>query len=320
MSRSKLTASEHFALEEIATGVYAAVASDLGGAYSNAGIVDLGDATLILDTFATPQAARDLRAAAERLTGRPARWVVNTHFHSDHWLGNQVFADTTIISTHRARAAMPAGTAHVREAQENPAEVEKEIRDQEEAARAEKDPARRAVLERGSAGARQLLAALPTLELRLPDQTFHGKLVFHGSTRSVQLIAPGKGHTAGDAYLVLPGERIAFVGDLCFFGGSPFMGGSYPPAWESRLAELEESDLIVFVPGHGPLGTKKDVSLQKRYLVAVQEMVAKAVREGASLKEALERPLPEGFAAWRIFAQRNAVNVEFLYRRLKRER
>lgn len=67
---SSLPGSEHFRLERLTDGVYVAIASDTGAATCNAGIVDLGDRTLIFDTFLTPRAAKDLRAAAAQLTGR----------------------------------------------------------------------------------------------------------------------------------------------------------------------------------------------------------------------------------------------------------
>ena len=66
-----LPRSPHFCLHELATGVYAAIHRPGGGAICNAGIVDLGDRTLVFDTFLAPQPAQDLRLAAEMLTGRP---------------------------------------------------------------------------------------------------------------------------------------------------------------------------------------------------------------------------------------------------------
>ncbi len=65
--------SHHFHLERLADGVYAAINSDEGWAICNASIIDLGDRTLVYDSFTSPQAASDLRDAAEYLTGRPAR-------------------------------------------------------------------------------------------------------------------------------------------------------------------------------------------------------------------------------------------------------
>ncbi|MCK9910301.1 MBL fold metallo-hydrolase, partial [Microbacteriaceae bacterium K1510] len=86
--------SKYFRLNQVAEGLYAAIAVPGTGSLGNAGIVDLGDATLIVDTFGSIQAAEDLRLAAEQLTGRPAAYVFNTHWHGDHTYGNQVFADT----------------------------------------------------------------------------------------------------------------------------------------------------------------------------------------------------------------------------------
>lgn len=66
-----LSVFRHFQLEQLAEGVYAAISINGTGSMSNAGIVDLGETTLIFDTFATPQAAQDLRKAAEELIGHP---------------------------------------------------------------------------------------------------------------------------------------------------------------------------------------------------------------------------------------------------------
>ena len=74
--------SSHFHLEQINEGVYAAIATGGGGAFSNSGIVNLGERTIIFDTFETPIAAEDLRVANDSLTGNPIPWVVNSHAHS----------------------------------------------------------------------------------------------------------------------------------------------------------------------------------------------------------------------------------------------
>jgi len=66
---------------------------------SNAGIIDLGNSTLIFDTFNTQQAAEDLKVAAEELTGHSVQYVVNSHWHGDHVRGNQAFSSSIIISS-----------------------------------------------------------------------------------------------------------------------------------------------------------------------------------------------------------------------------
>src|SRR5512138_2130610 len=92
--------SDHFSLHELARGVYAAIATIGGAGIGNAAILDLGGRTLVFDTGMTPRAGRDLRLAAEQLTGRTPELVVNSHYHNDHIWGNQAFGpESLFIST-----------------------------------------------------------------------------------------------------------------------------------------------------------------------------------------------------------------------------
>jgi glyoxylase-like metal-dependent hydrolase (beta-lactamase superfamily II) len=95
-------------VERVADGVYAALPMPGRGAVGNAGIIDLGDATLVFDTLRTPAAATDLLTAARQLTGRAPIWVVNSQWHDDHVTGNRVFQPTAqaILATPRTRNLM----------------------------------------------------------------------------------------------------------------------------------------------------------------------------------------------------------------------
>jgi hypothetical protein len=61
---------------------------------------------------------------------------------------------------------------------------------------------------------------------------------------------------------------------------------------------MQGSNIEIFVPGHGPLGTKADLALQQQYLTLLDKLVAQAIREGLSAEEMLERPLPAPFDVW----------------------
>lgn len=314
---STLPTFEHFRLEQLAEGVYAAIGVAGGAAYSNAGIIDLGDRTLIFDTFMTPKAAEDLGAAAEQLTGRPATCVVNSHAHSDHWCGNQVFADhAAIIATHQIRAQMPEMADYLSECKEDPSELEEMLREDQERLKTETDEGWRVSLERSITRWRHVLESLPTLELRLPNQTFEGKLVFHGTQRTAELVTLGSGHTSSDCFLILPAENIAFIGDLAFFQCQPFMAHSDLQAWVAQLEKMEQSDIETFVPGHGPLGTKADLALQREYIIVIEELVAGVIEAGGSVDEALQQPLPQPFDAWSSNIARFEANIRSLYQRL----
>ena len=92
MHRNKyLPEPKHFRIEQVADGVYAAINRQDGWAIGNAGIVNIGDTTVVFDTTLTPASAAELRDSAEYLTGHPVSLVINSHYHNDHTWGNMEF-------------------------------------------------------------------------------------------------------------------------------------------------------------------------------------------------------------------------------------
>lgn len=190
--------SRHFQLERLAEGVYAEVHVDGGWGISNAGIVDLGKQTLVFDTGLTPQAACDLRSAAELLTGRTPDYVVNSHHHNDHIRGNQAFPEAVVVSTARTLELIASQghddiDADRKQAPESLAEM-KTLAESQDAE------------SRGLATVwlpywEGILASLSELQLRLPELTFKDQLTFHGKARASQLLATSGGHTEGDCVL-----------------------------------------------------------------------------------------------------------------------
>jgi glyoxylase-like metal-dependent hydrolase (beta-lactamase superfamily II) len=314
----RLPVSPHFELAVLADGVYAAIATEEGAARSNAGIVDLGDLTLIFDAFDSPEAAFDLLAAAEALTGRPPSCVVISHMHWDHWGGNQAIAPhVPILTSHATRGGMPGAVGWLRDLQENPDLVDTWLAEERTRVKAETDPQRRAVIARSIRRLEGLAARLPTLVMRLPDVTFEGTLVFHGSARRAELHVTRDGHTFSDIYLHLPGDGVVFIGDLGFFASQPFMADCDPAGWRAHLLRLEALDVETYVPGHGPLGTADDLRLQGRYIQVVEDLVAAAIRDGLTEEETVAQVLPAPFAAWqREGPARWEVNARALYQRV----
>ena len=306
--------SRHFYIQNLADGAYAAIAREDGAAFCNAGIVDLGDKTLVFDAFETPQAALDLAQAVEQLTGRSATYVVNSHFHPDHWFGNQALGQQAIvIATHETRQQMSGVADEIRGYAEQPTRLEELLASNREELEAATDERRRATLSLMVKRMQFAAEMLPSLHLRFPDVTFESKLMFHGSERSAELITQGGGHTSSDAYLVLPGDGVLFMGDLGFFQREPYMTHCEPIAWLTQLEEMEHSDIATFVPGHGPVGNKADLAAQERYMLVLQALVAHVLQSGGSLEEALEEPLPHPFDTWAAEGLPLAENVRLLY-------
>jgi len=101
-------AEDLFDIKPMADGVYAAIAKPAYKVNCNAAIILLGDSVLVVDTHSKPSAARALIEQIKKLTDKPVRYVVNTHFHWDHYQGNQAYpnawpAGVEIISSQATR-------------------------------------------------------------------------------------------------------------------------------------------------------------------------------------------------------------------------
>lgn len=297
--------SPHFTIQKLCDGVFAVLHKEGGGAIGNAGIVDLGDSTLVFDTFISHLAARDLRLAAGELTGNPVKYVVNSHYHNDHVRGNQVFQQAEIIATRGTLELLEsAGQEELTWDQAAPDKYE-EYSIKYEAA---EDDETRDRLKFWLDYYRVIAESLPDLEMRYPARWFLDKLQLEGSGRSVELISYGAGHTGSDTFMLLPEEKIAFLGDLLFVESQPYLVDGDPAAWLETLIKIKGLGAEVFVPGHGPVGSVNDIDLEADYIHTLQELVKRVSANGEQINEDM---LPTKFKDWE-FPMFFLPNVEFL--------
>jgi len=305
--------SRHFRLEQLADGVYAAINAEDGWAISNAGIIDLGDRTLIYDSFMSPEAARDLRDTAEKLTGRPVHAVINSHPHNDHIWGNQVFsANVDIISTARTRELIIT---------EGPVEIQG-FRDvaqtRLEALEAQfaeaRDETTRNHLRVFIIYFQAIIATLPVLQIRFPNLTFTGELTFSGPKRTAKLITFEGGHSGSDAILHLPDDGIMFMSDLLFSGGHPYLADGDPDQVKLILAQVRELQARTFVPGHGPVGQTRHLDWMDEYINTLNTLVSISIENGATEAETDKIAIPKEYQHL-IFPTFFQSNIKFLYNR-----
>jgi cyclase len=306
--------SRYFRLQTLAEGVYAGMANPKEGTIANVGIVDLGASALVVDSFMLPQAAQDLRAAVAHLLGKPVSVLVNTHAHSDHFVGNYLFpAGTRVISTHRNRELMAEYAQELPGEKEGLADHVADLRQQRDQA---PDDATRQRLSQALVRFDRFLEALDEIvaRLRLPDLTFDERLVIYGSNRRVELLSYDDAHTPSDVVVYLPDDGVIFTADLVLVKTHPFMLDSDPDKWRAVLTEIEALDFETLVPGHGPLGTKADVAPIGKYFDAVEQLVKQVVAAGGTVDDAVKAPVPTGFEGWSSGAF--VHNVRFLFERL----
>jgi cyclase len=265
-----LPTSKYFTLQQLTEGVYAAI--DTGnGAAANAGIIDLGDRTLVFDTFMVPAAADDLRSAAERLLGRPVAIVVNSHVDQDHVFGNQVFPGAVICATEQTSEAFAR----------HPAELKAELERLEAELAATAD-------QTALARKRERYEALSAVRLTPPTLTFRESIEFHGSARRAQLFTYGGGHSVSDSLLYLPADRILFTGDLVTVGHHPYLAAGDHRQWLAILDRVDHLAVDRLVPGHGPVGSMADLRAIRAYIADLQ---------GAALA-GVEADVPPAYAHW----------------------
>lgn len=317
MSDTVPFSSKHFRLEKLAEGVYAALHCPGGWAISNAGIVDLGDRTLVFDAFLTPAAARDLNQAALALTGKPASLVVNSHYHNDHILGNQAFdPQAHIIATERTRLDMLMDSLEDHE--EDYRAISARVKALEQEMNTQVDERRRRELSLWVDYYHGISATLPELSLRLPDLTFSQALAFHGPLRMVELLSFSGGHTRSDCVLVLPDDGIAFLGDLLFVGCHPFLSDGDPGALMEILRQVRALGMQRYVPGHGRVGDVADVEAVEDYLQTLQDLARQKVAEGALDEQLVQVETPLVYTDWEM-PMFFAANLQMAMQRLGRD-
>jgi cyclase len=284
--------SLHFRIEPIADGVFAAIATDSGHGLCNSAIVDLGDGALVFDSMLTPQAGADLRRVAEKLTGHPVTYLVNSHYHGDHVRGNTSFPSVRIVSTRKVRDLIAERAVRAIEADR--ASMPEALAD----LRAGRLPAStrdRAVFEGWFTGALETPAGTVVPE---PDLFVDDQLSLRGPRREVRVLTYGGGHSPSDVLAFLPEERVAFLGDLLFVGFHPSVGDGFVEPWIRILDSVKGLGARRFLPGHGPVGGAAEVERIQGYLRHLLERARSAHRSGLGREAVNSSAVPPEYAEW----------------------
>ncbi|MGH3472642.1 MAG: MBL fold metallo-hydrolase [Nocardioidaceae bacterium] len=240
----------------------------------NVGLVVGSDAVLVVDTRASEPQGRVALDDVRRIAAtKPPSWVVNTHEHFDHVLGNLAFADATIYAHELAAAHMAEAAAR----------IQRVI-----VADPDLDPDHPEITG-------EVLQDVVDSRVRLPDRTFSSAATIDLGDRYVELLHPGRGHTDGDLVLRVPDVDLMFVGDLVEESAdreaTPGFGGDcYPLEWAPTL-DLVISMLTpasVVVPGHGRVVNRIFVEQQRGDISDVAEMIRALAAAGVPLDDALE--------------------------------
>jgi cyclase len=253
---------------------------------ANSGLIVGASSAIAVDALMVPSMTRRLVAAYRKATRKPIGRLINTHHHLDHTGGNRFFRRATIIATEKCRQALVPGFPPV--------------------------PLLQRFMPR-------FAAEFPLLKVELPTVTFQDRLVIHDGDREIQLWHPGHAaHTVGDATVYLPKEKILFAGDIAFHYVTPLAFQGHIGNWIKTADRVLTFDAEVVVPGHGPIGTMKDLRHMRDYLALVRREARKRF-EARMPPEAAARDIKLGvYASWSD-AERIYPNVLRCYQEFRDE-
>src|SRR5262249_32249253 len=114
---------------------------------------------------------------------------------------------------------------------------------------------------------------------------FDEKLVFDDGKQRAELYFLGHAHTAGDAFMYLPKQKILCTGDACTNGPYNYLGHSDTASWIRVLEKAEQLDVATVCPGHGPLADKDVLGKQKRFFIELRAQVKDGIDKGFDVKQ-----------------------------------
>lgn len=272
-----------FVLKQVGPGVYAAIDGPEHQAGSNAGFVIGDDGVLVVDGFFTVDAARALVGEIHRLTPKPIRYVVNTHYHADHTGGDQALTDAgAIIIAHRnVRGWVRTNNINL-------------------------------FGDRITPELKARIAVLP-----LPDLATDKDLTVWLGSRKV-VVRMVLGHTGGDLTVYVPDAKVLFCGDMLWRKIPPNLIDGSVKEWSATDADflkLPDAAHTVFVPGHGDLAEAKDVGEFRAYLADLKRLVGDGRKRGLkddALVQAVAPKLKANHPDWTISDRAAAAEVKYM--------
>ena len=328
----KTVTKDLFEIKLVADGVYAAIAAPQYKVNSNAAVILTNDGVVVVDSHSKPSAARALYQEIQGLTKHPVHTLINTHFHWDHWQGNEVYAAASrnleIIVSERTWQNLTdaeAGVGGIPHIERQLAALPQEIEQLKEHIVQATNPEQKANFEINLQQTEAFLEELTSLQPALPTRSVSGpRTILNEHGREIQLLLLGRAHTDGDVFIYVPEEKVIVTGDAVV-DWMPFLGDGYPEEWIQTLHALEQVDFTHIIPGHGDVVTRERVSFLRTYFTDLIAAVQQAAAAGASLEEMtpvvadqLAPAYEQGMTKYPLgqYRDRIGTNIEAVYRKV----
>jgi glyoxylase-like metal-dependent hydrolase (beta-lactamase superfamily II) len=260
--------------DQIGSGLYAYTAEG----DPNSGIIVGDDAVMVIDAQATPAMANELIARIAKITDKPIKYVLLTHYHAVRTLGASAFKGAEILASDATRSLL---------AERGKEDMDSEI----------------------GRFPRLFRSAEAIPGLTWPTMTFPDQISVWLGRREVRIMHIGRGHTAGDVIAIVPDAGVVFSGDLVEYKSACYCGDAHFTDWLATLDHLAELQASALVPGRGaalatPEMVKEGIELTGDFIATLYNSAQESVAKGRSLKETFDSvrltmdPKFKGFAIY----------------------
>jgi glyoxylase-like metal-dependent hydrolase (beta-lactamase superfamily II) len=266
--------------QKVAEGVYM-----LTGAGGNIG-VSVGEDGIVMIDDQFQELTPRIQEALQKLSPKPVRFVINTHWHFDHVGGNENFgkAGAVILAHGNVRKRMSTTQLVKMFNREVP----------------------------------------PSPHIALPVVTFESDVTVHYNDEELYVFHVDNAHTDGDGLILFRKANVLHTGDTLFNGSYPFIDVDSGGSIDGMIASADKVLTMVneqtkLIPGHGPLATPKDLKAFRDMLATLRENVARLIREGKSLEDTITAaPTKDLDPVWGKGFLKPEQVVQMVYMDLKR--
>lgn len=250
-----------------------------GGNISNSAFIITKNSVILIDTGTTVDYANEVKKQIAKITKNPIKYIINTHHHPDHFLGNKAFENETIYAT-------PYTMEEIKN------HGEKYI----------------------SNMVNLIGDAIYTTRSKAPNKILETKeLEFDGYLLEVLYF---DGHTKSDIAILDKKNKILYASDLVFNQRALATPHANLKKWIKTLEELKKLEFNLIVPGHGKVRFGKKVLDENiRYLTFLDETLTNGVKNGLDIFEILSQEVPEDIKNYSMFKEEFERSVINLYKK-----
>ena len=248
-----------------------------GGDIANSSFIITKNSVILIDTGSSKLYGEQLKKQIESITKKPIKYILNTHHHPDHFLGNIAFSSSDIYATEYTKNEIETnGDLYI----VNLVNIIHE--------------------------------AMDKTKIKAPNTILTSKeLDFDGYKLKLLYF---DGHTSSDIAIYDENTKILYASDLVFYKRTPSTPHANIENWIKSLKELEKIDYSILVPGHGISSSSKEPILENiAYLEFLDNTLKTAAIEGLDIYEILDKPIPKIFESFTMFEEEFERSVINLY-------